>query len=536
MSPATPTPSAVNVDELLHQIAEQRRTASFLRESEHRWYNIFAAASVGLAELSLQGRCTRVNDSFCALLGRSRSDLLTSRLDALVHGEELASAVECLRRTSVTGERTCIDNRYMQPRGAVLWANTQFTCLRDLSSRPCAILMVVVDLTERRRTQAVLLRSEAEFRALFEVAAVGIAQINALEGSFIRFNRRFVEMIGLNEFKLQRLHLLELVDPLDAPDVRLALQRTAELGNDEHTGPKRILRANGVSHWVDLTVTLVQAYGGEPPSLLVILQDVDARVRMEQEISLARDDLEARVLARTAELDALNRELSIEVHQRERSEQARRELLGQLVTAQEDERRRISRELHDTIGQHVTGLILGLKSLERSELEEKSRETLTRLQELAVVLGKEVHEMALQLRPTALDDLGLKRAVENLVEQWSQLTGVHVDYHVVGLDENRVAGEIETAVYRITQEALHNVRKHTAATHASVVLERKAQLLTVIIEDNGCGFDMDASVRPGRRPLGVVGMRERAALLNGELRIESAEGAGTTVFLSIPIN
>jgi signal transduction histidine kinase len=249
----------------------------------------------------------------------------------------------------------------------------------------------------------------------------------------------------------------------------------------------------------------------------------------------ARDRLEERVAERTAELARLNAALTAEVAAHKRAEAARLELLRRLAGAEEAERHRLARELHDQMGQNLTALSLGLKSLkDAAPAPSPARARLQQMQELADLMGREVHQLALELRPTALDDLGLQTALSNYVEAWSERSGAEADFHGTGLDDERLPPAVETALYRVVQEALTNVLKHARAGRVSVILRRAGPEALAIVEDDGRGFDAEAAPGVAGR-LGLLGMRERLALVGGALTVESAPGKGTAVFARVPL-
>jgi signal transduction histidine kinase len=220
------------------------------------------------------------------------------------------------------------------------------------------------------------------------------------------------------------------------------------------------------------------------------------------------------------------------------AEQARQQLLYRLITAQEEERRRIARELHDQMGQYLTGLLLGLRSLRDASYDRPATlALLQQLQQIADLLGQEAHQLALELRPTALDDLGLHSALAHYVDLWSARTQIVVDFASSGLETQRLPAEIETVIYRIVQETLTNVLKHAHATRVSLIVKRHPGEVVTIVEDNGAGFNVEVALHPYSpdRRLGLLGMVERAALVSGTLTIESSRGNGTSVFLRIPL-
>jgi signal transduction histidine kinase len=218
--------------------------------------------------------------------------------------------------------------------------------------------------------------------------------------------------------------------------------------------------------------------------------------------------------------------------QKVEAEAERHRLLERLVNTQEEERRRIARELHDQMGQDLTGLSLGLKSLELSVQGEAARGTLAWLQSLTSQIGQVVHRAAWELRPTSLDDVGLGRALETYLADWGQRFGIRVDFHTTLGESDRFPSNIETTAFRIVQEALTNVLKHAEASTVSLVIEFRDGWLKIIVEDNGRGFDAEAAAAQGR--LGLAGMRERLALVEGTLTLDSVSGGGTTLYLRIP--
>ncbi|WP_287745418.1 ATP-binding protein [Methylobacterium sp.] len=232
-----------------------------------------------------------------------------------------------------------------------------------------------------------------------------------------------------------------------------------------------------------------------------------------------------------------------DIEPRKRAEAERLELLRRLGEAQENEQRRIARELHDQVGQTVTGLSLGLKTLERllaDGVPGEAGRQVQWLQALAGEIGRDIHRAAVDLRPTALDDLGLREALATLLREWSRRHGIRADLEFLG-EAARVPAAVETAVYRIVQEALTNVLKHARAATVSVSVEHRADEMRVIIEDDGTGFDVEAvpertsDGEPAKPRLGLSGIRERLSLLSGTLTLETSADFGTTLFVNIPV-
>jgi signal transduction histidine kinase len=208
-----------------------------------------------------------------------------------------------------------------------------------------------------------------------------------------------------------------------------------------------------------------------------------------------------------------------------------RDVLARVVEAQELERKRLARELHDETGQALTSILLGLRVLEDVSSDEERREAVGQLRELVVSTLQDVRRLAVELRPKALDDFGLVAAVDRLARSFADQTGLAVEFEAQ-LGNERLPGEVETALYRLVQEALTNVTKHARATQVTILLTRRDGGVAAVVEDDGRGFDADITRPEG---LGLVGMRERVALVGGRLSVESGDGGGTTLAVEVPL-
>jgi signal transduction histidine kinase len=240
-----------------------------------------------------------------------------------------------------------------------------------------------------------------------------------------------------------------------------------------------------------------------------------ARRESEERYRRLNEQLEERVRERTSEV---------------------RSLFTQLVSAQEEERRRIARDIHDQVGQQLTALRMNLETL-RSQAEGRTSlmEQAERTQRLAEDLDQSIDFLTWQLRPAALDHLGLSAALQNLTTGWSERFSVTANLVVDGVEDMRLSRDIEANLYRIAQEALHNVAKHADATQVTLYLTQQNGNLMLLIEDDGHGFDPQADRQADDgNGMGLISMRERAALAGGRLEIESAVGRGTSIYVRIP--
>lgn len=242
-----------------------------------------------------------------------------------------------------------------------------------------------------------------------------------------------------------------------------------------------------------------------------VVRDITDRRRVEE---AEREAIEARAELKTERVES----------------EMRREVLRRSIAAQEEERRRIARELHDETAQALTGVLLGLGRIESAgDLSAASEEARRMGEELTDAL-RELRGIAMRLRPTILDHFGLVPALEQLVEQSG--AGDEAQMRFEHSLERRLDPEVETTVYRVVQEALNNAAKHAEASEIRVEVRDRDGAVSAAIEDDGRGFDAEVARREG---LGITGMEERAELIGGELAIASSPGAGTRVVLRVPV-
>jgi two-component system sensor histidine kinase UhpB len=354
-----------------------------------------------------------------------------------------------------------------------------------------------------------------------------------LEGVITSWNRGAERLFGYTEAEAVGRHITLIVPEdrrAEEEDVLARLRRGEKVDHFETVRQTKDGRRVPIS----LTVSPIRDARGAIVGASKVARDITERAVADEVRRRAHEELEARVRERTAELSNAIESLRAEMAARQRAEEARIHLLTRLVVAQEDERRRIARELHDQLGQQLTALRLTLETLKAQSAGRTAlRVQLETLEELARQLDQDVAFRVWELRPTAIEDRGLRGALTEYVRNWSEHFGIDVRLHASRSGDERLPPEVETTIYRLAQEALNNVAKHARADRVDVVLERGAEHLSLIVEDNGVGFD-PSTVETAGHGLGLIGMRERAALVGANLQIESAPGRGTTIIVRTP--
>jgi two-component system sensor histidine kinase UhpB len=456
-----------------------------------------------LVELSPDGilivqddRIVLVNPAAVRLLGAAApAQLLGKPLFDIFHDEgqrDIRDYVAKLLSGQPMSAGPRIEQKIVRLDGAVTDVEIAGTFLDEDDGR--AVQLVLRDITQRKQTEAALRESEERLSLAFAGAQEGVWDWN-LETGAVVYSARWMEMLGYTEHEIEP-HVAaweRLLHPEDMPRAQQVNEGVVR-GERTYEGEFRLLhKAGHYVHVLSRGYPVRREPGG--PVVRIVGTHFDLTERKKAD-----------------------------------AERAKTELLTRLVFAQEDERRRIAREMHDQFGEQLTALALRVAALKQSCADRPDLlAQADGLDTVAKQLDRDVDQLVWELRPTALDDLGLRAALANYVLDWSQRAHVPAQLHSSGLLDDRLPPDVETTLYRIAQEALNNVAKHAHATSVDVILERRSDHVLLIVEDNGVGFE-PAGAHPGRQGFGLLGMRERAALVGATLEIESA-GTGTTILV-----
>jgi PAS domain S-box-containing protein len=363
-------------------------------------------------------------------------------------------------------------------------------------------------ITNRKRTEAALRTSEERFRRYFDLGLIGMA-ITTPAKDCVEVNDELCRILGYERRELLEKTWPEMTHPDDLAADVAQFNRVVAGEIDGYTLDKRWIRKDGRIVDTTMAAKCVRGADGAVDYFIGLVQDISDRKLAAQRLA----DSERQ------------------------THEARTQLQRRLMTAQEEERRRLSREMHDHFGQQLTALSLKLAALRNDHCADPVlSDQIESLEAIARQLDADVGSVVWSLRPTALDDLGLAVTLANFVNDWSKRFGIHAELHHSGVDKDRLPDDVETVLYRVLQEALTNVAKHGAAGNVAILLERRPDHVSLIVEDDGRGFDAEQAFGAAGKGLGLVGMRERITLVGGTLGIESRPGGGATLVVRIPVS
>ena len=549
-------------------ITERKRVAETLRESEEKFRTLTVSSPVGMFLDDAQGNAIYINEKCAELVGMPAEEVINLDWVPAIHPDDRKQVTTGWARAVKNGEEFHQEYRWVHADGEVVWTRGDIIPVRGGDGEVTLYIGTLADITN-------LKRMEMELPASLEIASRGQRMLLALSAAAQEVQRartpeevyhaigKEIERLGYHStvFNLSDDgQWLELAYITLLPDVLHAGERLvggAAHGYRFRLNPggcyDRLLHGGEVVFQAlnidvareslprlmrPLAQQLVTTLGidraiyaplkieGTAQSLLTIIgadlteADVPAMAAFANQAAIAIEN--ARLLQQVAD-----------VHERTQ------QLTHKIIQAQEDERRRIAQELHDELGQILTAVAFDLTIIENALPPDVASPVTTSLAEAKALIDQldaRTGELALDLRPSLLDDLGLGPALRWYVHRYVERTHIVVDLNMRDFD-TRLAPEVETALYRVVQEALTNVSKHAGASTVGIQIARRASRVIVTIEDDGCGFAINGKSGPStpERGLGLLGMQERVTVLGGTFNIQSQPGQGTRLVVKIPV-
>ncbi|MBI4495930.1 MAG: PAS domain S-box protein [Deltaproteobacteria bacterium] len=487
-------------------ITERKRVEKELQESQQQFQSLFDDAPVGYYELDTEGRIGRINRTALEMLGYRAEEIVRQPVWRFI-AEAEASRESARHKNSAPYPPARIERTIRRKDGALFPALLENRELRDEGGRIVGIRSTLQDITERKRAEEEVKKSEARYRLL----AGNVSDIIWTMDLNLRFTFVSPAVVRLTGFRVEEMIGKDLKEILAPPSYERALKaitrKLAAKGARRHgSAPLAMelenLRRDGSALWTEVRMDFLRHPEGRPVEILGVSRDITERKRAEEEIRSSREQLRA--------------------------------LSARLQTVREEERTSISREIHDELGQELTALKMELALLSR-KLPPAPEGLAERVASMAKVIDRSIHSVrriSTHLRPGILDDFGLTAAIEWQAQEFQNYTGIKCRVKnspkEFPLDQDR-----RTALFRIFQETLTNVARHSGATRVNVTMKTAGGDVQLEVFDNGRGISEGEIANP--KSLGILGMRERAHLLGGQFRVRGLPGKGTFVKVKIPL-
>lgn len=483
--------------ELEHRIKELEKIAldhkqveEKLRKSEEKYKTLVDSSLTGIF-IHQNGRYVFVNKRFAEIHGYTTKELLGMEYLTLVHPQERDAIVEIVSKR-FKGEPVPYqyEVRRLRKDGDTIWCEMVATVV-EFGGRP-AIIGNIIDITQRKRAQEALRKSEEKARALLNATTDAVVLLDQ-QGIILDINDTYAKRFHMNTDEMLGLCFWYLLPPEITEHKMMNVKQVFESGE-----PGRIIEERQ-GMWSDTIIYPVCNPSGEVTRVAVFVRDITNRKQDEEHI---------------------------------------RTLTQQLFKAQESERQRIARELHDNVAQDLTLLKIGCDTLLDDQLSTPSdiRKKASNLSQILQRSITAVRDMAYDLRPPGLDQLGLVRTAYQYCEEFSEKNGIRIDFFAAGLDDLKIPFDTEINLYRIIQEGLWNIKKHADAAHVIVRLVASFPNIILRIEDDGKGFDVKTRLleTSNEKRMGLRSIQERVRLLEGKMRIQSIPTEGTKIYIEVP--
>ena len=484
---------------IVEDITDRKRAEDALRESEERFRTIFEQAPLGISEGEIAtARFINANQRYVDILGYSVEELRKLTFKDYSHPEDLHKDLVEFQKLAAGEIRSyALEKRYLRKDGAIIWVNLTVSGLARPGEKPLTCIAVIDDITDRIRADEALNAQGLRYKTLMETSTDSIYVLDE-EGDLRDANAAFLGQRGYTAEEVKGFNVADWDARWTREQLRLRLRKLA--GGDAVFETRHRCKDGSI---FDVEVCATSAQIGGEQLFFCVTRDITQRKRAAEE--LERANYQLRFLSR------------------------------RLFEIQEEERRHLARELHDEIGQTLTAAKINLKIIAPDAPARISGRLDDSIQLLDRLL-RQVRELSLDLRPPLLDELGLVPTLRWLVDQQAQRAGLRVTF-TANVDGLEINPDIQTACFRVAQEAITNVVRHSGGGNVAVELQGEAERLTLRVSDDGAGFDPAVIQQRTTQDftLGLVSMKERALLLGGGFEVQSVPGQGTEIRAWFPL-
>jgi PAS domain S-box-containing protein len=452
--------------------------------------NAFESSPIGIVVENLDGEPIYVNPAFCSFLGFTEDELGNKHCVDFSPAEDAQkdwTLFQQLRAGAI--DRYQLEKRYFRKDGSLVWGRLSLCLFKTEPSR--LVLAMVEDITDKKTAEEALRESEQTFRSCFREAGVGMVIVSP-EGRYLAANRTFCDYLGYTEQELLGRTVESVTLPEDWQEFAEKLQEALMQDRGFQWLQKRCLHKSGVIVYTESSTTLIRSREGSPQFFIAHVLDITQRKKAEEALS---------------------------------------GMTQKLIEAQEQERARIARELHDDVSQQLALLAVELDRWNQSSDDVNLHDHIQNTRRRIIEISQDVQSLSHQLHSSKLEYLGLVAAANGFSKEISEKNGVLVEFREDGVPRT-LPNEVSLALFRILQQALHNAVEHSGTKQVEVRLWRQSDEVHLTVKDFGQGFVVSAMQNIG---LGLTSMRQRARLVNGEVAIDSKPMCGTTIHARIPL-
>jgi len=523
---ASATPSS-------HSAAHSTSAGDSLDLLDHYFESTFHRAGVGLAHVDLQGRFLRVNPLFCQILGYNSDQLCQMTFMQISEPDSAARDWPALQEM-IRGSRDTYtrEKRYIRQDGSRVWCNVSVSLLPAPDPVCSCFVVALYEISVRKQAQEDLARANELLNISQAAGGTGSFEWNIPENK-LAWSENHSKLFGLDlaSFDHSFASWQKQLEPSDAARIDAELKAAFAEKREEWVSEHQIVRADtGEKRWLTSRAKISYSPQGHPLRMVGVSIDTTDRKHAEQEMLRSREDLERHVHQRTSELVQKTLEMADQARLLDTANSSLRKLSSRILHLQDEERRRIASHLHDTTGGWLTALAMNLSvvSGEAAKLTPRTKNVLADSLEILRDMSNDLRTVSHLLHPPLLDEMGLQSALRWFIEEFSKRSNIQVELELAP-NLGRLNRECETAIFRIVQEALTNVHRHSGSPRASICITRTHGELALEVRDWGKGLPPRQHGAPQRSGVGLQGMQERVRQLGGHFEIRTNPDSGTSV-------